>query len=1312
MKLTSRNGRLSCIGCLLVLPWLFALVFLTGCPAGGGNGNNNNNNNDNNGGSGAGEIVTPSSSFGLSLLDPPFQVRYNVPTSATNVQGYRFAVADFTLESPAIGDPVVVASGLTSGDNQFFDFDPSEAGVGYFRVGVSFTLNGEADLAESTGVIQVQGAPDPIFVQPANSLTIVEVGSIVAVSFDARDPEDQVQWRLFYLDSDDSLNAPPDRIGTELAVGSGNAGNVSFRTEGLLPADYILGLSATDSGFSIANTVAAGQLDRIVTIPAGDLTTPTVRVVAQGTALQPTITITHPGGSDVELFKDETFTIEFTAGIPQGGSAGTVDIFYDTDTNVNNGFSLIAEDLPSSATEVEFPSDVAEGEYFIGGTIRDGVNPAVTDYSAGKVVVVRTVTVTVTEPNTALAVAPGAPVSVEWTTNAPDDSGTVDVFARRLNAANQPTGNNIPIITAGAMSLRTTTFSSTTTGLFQITVKLNLEEGNPVSGNSPRPVRVSTLPTVAWLGAISEPDPRIDGAVFGGVNFEDNAGSAFAKTEDLDGDGINEFLIASRYGKPFFLNPNGIGPGEAYLIYGARGSGRLRGRPCNAEDAPEQFCDYNLNSVGDDIRGVVLTGVRTAASSSETDGMSEVESLPDVDGDGKGELAFGFPRTINSDFGRVLQRGGRITNNGDWAPLPHFVSGGVVIVSSANSILGDPDSGAAVINLDQVGQNFSSFTETPFELDLVWEDQLQFEEGDPDAEPPTDDQCVDGSDDFFDTIIGPSVGFIVRLALPQWVSFEAPQPPDDNIIFYPPSTEPAEEVCATGYNNQVPAGFEDCVSNGVFLGPNAGSGYYPANATPQEPFGTRVISLESGDDFGTSITLSYPFGKDQGGVNLLISAPGRSAEVGEVDGINSEIVDSGIGYLMNHRNLWNNDPDFGGPPPTPHQYVAGFISHCGDNRSDSMGATQLAGDFDDRIENLLGIPDFNLDGRDDIAVGAPLSGFGLGRVYIAYRRAPGTINGLEGDFVLSKIALGPDSSERLDGMLISATSEDAFGSSLAGEFDFNGDNIPDIAIGSPDAGSGTGEVIIVFGGMGIISPAGGITITELLTQRRTPTGAPVAVRIRGATVDNEKGRFGFNVANAGDVDGDGLNDLLISAPSASPRFDSDPNDGVDQLNTLGVDMDLNGVRDQVPGDDELRQAGLVYVILGNNRLDQIRTCQNTSQPCSTATDCPAGAACTLTDPTINISQLGTPRLRGIILAGRRSGDYLGGGDAGDDDTGNSVKQGRGRSQGLAGAGDVDGDGRDDILIGALLADPRRDPNTGTGVRNGGEAYLIYGSNVP
>lgn len=1341
MKWTSRNGRLSCIGCLLVLPWLFMLVLLAGCPQGGGNGNDNGNGNGNgndNSGSGAGEIVTPASSFGLSLLDPPFQVRYNVPGDATNVQGYRFPVADSTLNSPSTGDPVVIASGLVAGDNQFFDFDPSEAGVGYYRVGVSFTLDGDADFAESSGVIQVQGPPDPIFVQPSGTLITVEEGSVVTVSFDCRDPENQVQWRAYYLDANDSATAPPDQVGTQLAVGSGNAGTVSFRTEGLQIGDYILGLSATDSGMSISATVAAGLLDRIVTIPSAGQTTPTVRVVSEGTSTLPTITITNPAGTDIELFKDETFTIEFVATVPQAGATGKIEVFYDTDANVNNGFTIIAEDLPDTATEVEFPTGVPEGEYYIGATIRDGVNAAVTDYSAGQVVVVRTVTISVTEPDSSLAVAPNTPVAIEWTTNAPDDAGKVDVFAQRLTSAGVPTGAIIPIITAGAMTLRTATFTSATTGLFQITVRLNLTEGTPVSGNAPRPVRVSTLPSVAWLGAIAEPEPRIDGAIFGGVNFEDNAGSAFAKADDLDGDGLTEFVIVARYGKPFFINPSGIGIGEAYVIYGARGANRLTGT-------------YNLNSVGtSSLRGVVLTGIRTQDNFGVTEGMSDILSIPDADGDNKGELVLGFPKVFSRDIG--YGRANNLSHEGQ------FLSGGVVILSSNNSILEDPDSGTAVINLDLVGQQFTDTAITPLDVEITLDDRFQFEPGDPSQDPPTDDSCVLGTDGVLDTVIGPNVGFVDYDYSPQSLAANCaantpcPTPSSPRIGLAPSQAfgplyedgrepvayftpiypdPPTEEQCPTA----VDLTRNRCVIQGDFFNLNSGSGFYPPDADPLEPFGARIVGRELNDRFGATITFNEPSspGAD---AELIFSAPERDATPGEIEGNPSTIDGAGIAYVTRNRHFWGEDELVPGPPPTPHQYIMNYSSHCstdpdlraepiyfrpelapGGFNNPSAGAIKIAGDAGDHIQNLLGIDDINRDGRNDLAIGAPSATNtetfvdNAGRVYIAYRRQAGSL-GLEGDLMLGKLQYDPTDPERLDGLLITATTADRLGSSLAGGFDFNNDGISDLAIGSPAAGDGTGEVIILFGGTGIVSPSGGITVQNLLTQARTATGAPAAVRIRGATTGGEKGQFGFNIANIGDVDGDDLPDLAIAAPNASPRFDSDPNDGIDQLNTLGVDMDLNGVRDQVPGDDELRQAGLVYIIFGKNRLDQIRTCQGTTQLCSSAAQCAAGVPCTLTDPTINIDQLGTSRLSGFIIAGRRTGDFLGGGDAADPDLGGISGKTFGRGEGLGRAGDVDGDGLEDILIGALVADPRRDPNTGVGVKNGGEVYLIYGSNVP
>jgi len=1347
----SKAGPASLLGLCLSL-------LVGGCPSGpsGGDGNEPPAGQDV-----TAEIVSPSSSFGISVLDDQaITVLYSVVGEPDDISGFYVPVADGGTNAAPIGDPIVIAMDLDAGTNQFFSFVPSSAGVGFYRVGVLVTVGSEQMREESTGIIQVEGPPTPHFILPDRAIMPVVVGGDVRIKFDAGDPEDEVQWRLFYLKSTDSLTAPVDQLGTQLGQpGSGNQGEFIWNLGALPVGDYRLGLSATDSGFSIAGTVDREQLDRIVTIPNDDVTTPIIRVVAEIVPMPPTLTFTAPGASDVSLFRNQAYSIQFTGKINELNTTGTIEIFRDSDRLPANGFTLLASELSPSTTSLALPTNLPEGTYNIGGTIRDGINSPVTTYATGKITVIRTVTLSVTEPNSELPIKPGTPVNVKWTTNAPSTSGKVDVVAQRVTATGTTVGAEIPILTNAALTVTSATFTPSSTGLFEIIVRIRINDGTSVEDSAPDVVRVTTLPTIVWLGTLASPTSGAAGAIFGGANYEDNAGTSLAPAGDLNSDGNDDFLIAARYGKPGFVNPTGVGPGEAYLIFGKGGNNRLRGL-------------FNLNSAGNAaLPGVTFAGIRTPQDSNETEGLTSLAAIPDVDGDQRPEIVFGFPLTASRGHNIHPQQNGVVPPYS----LPtleredQFKRGGIVFVSSTNSLFSSTSSNA-VMQLDMVGQDFL-FTCVDIDPDAEMEDgEFSIDVFSEVPDEPSEDNlgcegdCRDpqsgGTADATEYV---NFGFVSALARDYFTTFvytselfgglrecDSAQPFRDHECLQERVPPVFLQYCNSDVSGCPPfspglhrastpdgppvesvGGYQIPAYNGV-------SGFYVRavvedNVTtlnrPFEPFGARVIGVGMDDRFGTSISVLSNQGTAGRG-DIVVSAPGRTARGillgptpggctdppncgGEIDGLETSLgapatnPEAGVAYLFPLRSLWTTAG--GGQPPRPHQYIVGEASHCAgpnENLTPNVEAVRIAGFAGDRITNITGIGDLNGDGRDDFAIAAPNFNGGQGRVYIAFRRAAG----VEGDYVLEKLARDPNDPGRLDGMLIVADGTSALGASMVSGVDFDKDGLGDLIIGGPSANGGIGELVILFGGSDLVTPLEGITVSDLLEMRQHD-GRPVAARIIGNPLDTT-GMFGFNVANAGDVDGDGTNDLLVAAPNATPRFDPNPNDGDDTLTEPGVDVNLDWVRDTVAGGSELHNAGIVYVIYGKNRLDQLKTCSGNAAVCDSNGDCPSGQTCQTTNMTINIDQLGTDQLDGLIIAGRRTGDQIGGGDAGDVAVGgNPSKTGRGRSFGLASAGDVDGDGRVDILIGSVLADPRRDPNSGIGLQNGGEAYLVYGSNA-
>lgn len=253
-----------------------SLVFLaTGCPTapltdgGGGSGTNGST-------TVVRKIVNFTINFPISERDPAISVLYNVEGTPDSISGFFVRVADNSPGAVPVADPIVTATNLPAGTDQF-KFDPAGSGVGFFRVGIIVVEAGvELPTIESQGTVQVQGQPNPFFIQPpAQSVTEVVQGDPVTIRFDAGDPEGDVQWRLFYLTVTDSRSLPADELGTELALGLGNLGLALLDTTTLIPGNYDLGISATDTGFSISATIADGSGDRIVTVIG-----PFVRVVA------------------------------------------------------------------------------------------------------------------------------------------------------------------------------------------------------------------------------------------------------------------------------------------------------------------------------------------------------------------------------------------------------------------------------------------------------------------------------------------------------------------------------------------------------------------------------------------------------------------------------------------------------------------------------------------------------------------------------------------------------------------------------------------------------------------------------------------------------------------------------------------------------------------------------------------------------------------------------------------------------------------------------------------------------------------------
>jgi len=94
----------------------------------------------------------------------------------------------------------------------------------------------------------------------------------------------------------------------------------------------------------------------------------------------PVIEVLEPDGDDDEA--DDEYIIRWTAS-DEDEDTLTIDLYYDTDTNPDNGKTPIASGLSDTGSYHWDTSDIDEDDYFIYAVVGDGAEGAGDDYSSG-----------------------------------------------------------------------------------------------------------------------------------------------------------------------------------------------------------------------------------------------------------------------------------------------------------------------------------------------------------------------------------------------------------------------------------------------------------------------------------------------------------------------------------------------------------------------------------------------------------------------------------------------------------------------------------------------------------------------------------------------------------------------------------------------------------------------------------------------------------------------------------------------------------------------------------------------------------------
>jgi len=340
-------------------------------------------------------------------------------------------------------------------------------------------------------------------------------------------------------------------------------------------------------------------------------------------------------------------------------------------------------------------------------------------------------------------------------------------------------------------------------------------------------------------------------------------------------------------------------------------------------------------------------------------------------------------------------------------------------------------------------------------------------------------------------------------------------------------------------------------------------------------------------------------------------------------------------------------------------------------------------------EAVDGAGDLNDDGAADLVIGAdaadPLGRTNAGESYVVYGGA-----GVGSGGVIDLSSLNG-----VNGFtVVGGASSDRCGASVAGAGDVNGDGVEDVIVGANDASTpeatNAGRAYVLFGGETLADTG----VFDLVSP--VSLDGSNGFRFDGFLENSDCGKA---VSSAGDVNGDGIGDLVIGAERAPTfgmgsageayvvygapgiagggSFRLSELDGPNGFRIYGnADLDRIGIAVGAAGD--IDGDGFGDVIVSAPYADP------KGQSSAGETYILFGGPSVAPNGVFSLSQING--VNGFVLQGRSTSDYSG--------------------ITVHGAGDVNGDGVDDVLTTAHFADHN-------GMGNVGETYVVFGrlSNV-